>query len=124
MELAFPPVRSNGDNSDHTHTPESPSRPRITCVMAIFRQLSQSSFRFADRPVIAQAVGNALLARMPGSSAASGKSYSCRHHHTRHCGVCTIGWPSLQPKACWNSGIFDNGLFTRNLANECGLLST
>jgi hypothetical protein len=28
-------------------------------------------------------------------------------YHTRHAGVCTIGWPALQLNAFWNSGMLE-----------------
>src|ERR1700760_1548301 len=45
-------------------------------------------------------------------------------HHTRHEGVCTIGWPALQPKASRNSVILPTTLFTRSSGTEGGLVST
>ena len=43
-----------------------------------------------------------------------------RLYQTLQVGVCTIGWPALQPKAFWNSGMFDTTPLMRAKPGECG----
>src|SRR5262249_37718434 len=43
-------------------------------------------------------------------------------YHTRQRFSRTMGWPALQPKACWNSGMFTIRPFTRYLPGECSLV--
>lgn len=46
----------------------------------------------------------------------------CFAHQTRHWVACTIGWPALQPKAFWNSGMLETTLLTRCHGAEWGLV--
>src|SRR5208337_1222172 len=52
------------------------------------------------------------------------KQNNIEPHQTRHWGLWTIGWPSLQPNACWNSELLARGRLTRNSAKEWGVLRT
>ena len=41
-------------------------------------------------------------------------------YQTRQAGAATMGWPVLQEKAFWNSGMFSTTPSTRNFSEECG----
>ena len=45
-------------------------------------------------------------------------------HQTRQALARTIFWPALQPKACWNSGMFEITLLMRKTGRECGSVVT
>src|SRR5262249_8956052 len=48
--------------------------------------------------------------------------YSVPDHQTRQRFSRTMGWPALQLKAFWNSGMLITSPFTRYFPGECGLV--
>ncbi len=54
----------------------------------------------------------------------NGEGWASRRYQTRQRVSCAMGWPALQLKARWNSGMFETTLFTRSSGIECGLVRT
>ena len=94
-------------------------------VMSLLGRVTAAE-RFLDAPPTSVAAALVASARGPGVDTRAIRIAQFAPHQIRARAVSgrTIASPGLHPNACANSGMFDNGPFTRNRPGECGSVAS